>query len=124
MRWPWRPAAARPASPAGVPTRDSSDSSMVRHEAALGNERQPAIDPCPETALHVVGVVSRGPERSRGHCRAGAEPALEDDPVIARDGLRLGGQALERDVPRARDVPGFVLVRLADVDQLGLPAPE
>ena len=95
---------------------------MLRDVAVVGRDGKALLYPFGDPAGHVPGIPPRGAERLRGHSRARSQPAVEDHPTVAGDGLRVRRQALELDVPAAFNEPGLALVRLADVDELDLPA--
>src|SRR4051794_9494863 len=107
------------ASSATTPA-SSSAALVIRDMPALGLERQPAGRPLLEAAVHRVRVPARAAEGVGRHARPGAQPAVEDDRRLARDRVRLRGEALELDVPRAGDPARLVLVGLAHVDELDL----
>ena len=73
-------------------------------------------------ARHRAGAVARPAEGLRGHERAGADPADEDEGPLAVQRAGALAELRERDVGGAGDVPGLALVGLADVDDLGAAA--
>jgi hypothetical protein len=71
-----------------------------------------------------VSVEAGAPEGLGGHRRAAAAAAVEDDRPVAVDRLDLGAQLGQLDEPVAGDPARFVLLGLADVDQLDVAAGE
>src|SRR4051794_7068511 len=86
--------------------------------AALGIQRLAGLDPGREPTRDRVGVPSRCLVRLRGHAGAVARAAVEDDGLVAVERLGGCGELRHLDVARAGDVPLFVLVSLAHVDEL------
>src|SRR3954469_15871345 len=116
-----RPSTSRRSSPpnhgsfATGPAQAGLVSLMVGDVPVLGCDRKALVVPERQAAAQRPRVPSGGAKRLRGHGRARAQPAGEDDRAVALDRLGLGGEPLELDVARALDAPGLPLVGLADV---------
>src|SRR3954471_13044323 len=104
------------ANGAPPPSGAAAGGSVVGHVAAVGAERTPLLGPVLHAAGHRVGVEPRATERLRGHERAPADAADEDDRAVGIELGRGGRELVELDVLRALDVARLALVRLADVD--------
>src|SRR4051812_16268068 len=106
----WLPAPTVPK--AGSMRRDHTAGRL--HRASLG---VPAL----QAAGHRRGVEAGPAQGLRGHQRAHAGPADEDDRLRRVDRARLRGQPLELDVAGAGDVPPPAVLGVAPVADLRAP---
>src|SRR5829696_7973358 len=102
------------AAAAGAARASASSSArlVVRHMPVLRLERQLGPVPGLEAARHRVRLPPGAAERGGRHRRARADAAVEHDGAVALDGVGLGGEAPELEVPGAGDPAGRVLVVL------------
>src|SRR3954469_10940269 len=98
--------------------------SMRRDHAAGRLHRASLGVPALQAAGHRRGVEAGPAKGLRGHQRAHAGPADEDDRLRRVDRGRLRGQPLELDVAGAGNVPRLAFVGLAHVDDLRAPVGE
>src|SRR5829696_7415906 len=105
-------AAAAGAAGAATASASSSATLVVRHMPVLRLERQLGPVPGLEAARHRIRLPPGAAERGGRHRRARADAAVEHDGAVALDGVGLGGEAPELEVPGAGDPAGRVLVVL------------
>src|SRR5437763_16547233 len=101
--------ALRMNSRCGPPTT-TSPTSPATHRSSSG--AHPSAIPAPQVLRPREARVAQDVECPRG---AGAGGAVEDDLRIAGELVESVGQLAQRDVPRAVDVAGLPLERLAHV---------
>lgn len=97
---------------------------MRRDLAALGLDRQPALDPGDEAADEVVGRAAAGAEGLGGDARPRPGSAIEDDRPLGIQRIGLGSEPVHDDVMVAGYAASLVLVILTHVDELDLAVTE